>query len=163
MLVTACCLPSICVVHGSPMTGVNTAHALSPPLLTSVLDNAMMCLVSTTPLWHTLWCHVKAPLRSDTRWGFLLPNPKRRFAFLLLTFADVADIHASMNDTNEYTAKVGKPLTYRFDLVAAGNPISIPADKYLVARSAACHWGKRHGVKLTVRKFGGGYQCWRVE
>lgn len=94
--------------------------------------------------------------------AFFLPNQKRRFAFLQLTFADAVDILRPMNDTNEYTAKTGRPLKYRFDLVAAGNAISIPADKLFVARSAACHWGKRHGVKLTVRKFGGGYQCWKI-
>lgn len=57
----------------------------------------------------------------------------------------------------------GKPPKYDFYAVANGTPFSVPREDVLRVRSAASHWGKRHGVRLLVRKVRGEHMCQRVE
>lgn len=57
----------------------------------------------------------------------------------------------------------GKPLRYPFFDVANGTPFPVSREDVLRCRSAACHWSKRHGVRLLVRRKGSQHICERVD
>ena len=82
--------------------------------------------------------------------------------------ADMVDItlvltyHTSMNIERDPSTP-GRKLIYPFFAVANGTPYVVPSDDVMKCRQAACHWGKRHGVRLLVRKKGGEHICERVD
>ena len=57
----------------------------------------------------------------------------------------------------------GRKLLYPFFETANGTPFVVPPEYVIKCRQAACHWGKRHGVRLLVHKKAGQHICERVD
>jgi len=56
----------------------------------------------------------------------------------------------------------GRPNKYPFGEMEVGDSFPVPEGDGFRSRCAASAYGKRYSMKFSVRKYEGGYRCWRV-
>ena len=64
------------------------------------------------------------------------------------------------------TVESGVPVPNKFPFkeMKVGDSFAIPAHiRRTTVQVAALRYGRTQGARFTVRKFGDGYRCWRIE